>query len=278
MTITVIQKGSHPGLSLEAHGGIRSSCPAGQGQPQVAAATILAQDTKIVLPLDGPNPKLITSHIWQERLPGLDDDFRPARAISTFPMPQRALEQARLEQQMAQKPGGTLPYSPQPLDINPHQDFDLAFRDAYHHGRANGVPFSYQPHQAGLCLGVLKAMESLTAAAWGSDSAEQAPMESYVQRYDLHGCHARVQWPDDYQWFQGERKRIPGTPAFRFDPSSPYHWKWVAIPGTEAGEADWVDGTYHAVAARRAPLPPSDPTIEQFQKHQDVILYLVDSC
>ena len=69
-----------------------------------------------------------------------------------------------------------------------------------------------------------------------------------------------------------------GTPAFRFNPKDPYHWRWTAIPGTAAGPDDWVDGTYHGVAARRAPLPPSDPTIEQFQAHQDVILYLVDAC
>ncbi len=193
-------------------------------------------------------------------------------------MPPRAIEEARLEQQGALKPGGTLPYRPQPLNRDIHQDFDLAFRDAYHQGRANGVPFSYQFHYAGLCLGVLKAAESLSAAAWAQPAAGQAPAESYVQEYDLHSCHARVQWPDDYQWFQGKRRRIPGTPAFKLDRSNPYHWKWALIPGTEAGPDDWVDGTYHGVAARKAPLPPSDPTIEQFQKHQKVILHLVDAC
>ena len=142
--------------------------------------------------------------------------------------------------------------------------------------RANGVAFAYQPHHAGLCTGVPRAIDSIAEVAQSNFSG-QADFETYVQTCGLHGCHARVQWPDDYGWFQGPRQRIPGTPAFRLDTCNPYHWRWIAVPGTEAGPNAWAEGTYHAVAARTPPLAPSDPTIEQFQKHQDVILYLVDS-
>ena len=173
-------------------------------------------------------------------------------------------------------PGGTLPFRPQPQNVDLHRDFDLAFRDAYHRGRPNGMPFMYQPHHAGLCTGVPKAVDAMSELAASTFSGDAA-FESYVHKCGLHACHARLQWPDDYSWYQGPKKRLPGTPAFRFDPSNSYHWRWVAIPGTEAGENDWAEGTYHGVAARIAPLPPSDPTIEQFQKHQDVLLYLVNS-
>ena len=47
--------------------------------------------------------------VWQDKLPGLDNDFRPERAISTFPMPQRAVLQARAAQEAALRPGMTFP-------------------------------------------------------------------------------------------------------------------------------------------------------------------------
>ena len=49
--------------------------------------------------------KPIPARVWQDKLPGLDNDFRPQRAISTFPMPQRAVLQARDAQEAALRPG-----------------------------------------------------------------------------------------------------------------------------------------------------------------------------
>ncbi|KAK9826313.1 hypothetical protein WJX74_008045 [Apatococcus lobatus] len=267
------RESSLPGNEEQSDSAIRKEACLTKGQELDTAAW----QARSFSTTDDWNLKPLTAQVWQDKLPGLDNDFRPKRAISTFPMPHRAMLQARAAQEAALRPGGSLPFQPQSQNVDLHRDFDLAFRDAYHRSRANGTPFTYQPQQAGLCTGVPKAVDAISELADSKFSGNPA-FESYVQTCGLHSCHARIQWPDDYQWYQGPRRRIPGTPAFRFNPSNPYHWNWTAVPGTEAGENDWAEGTYHGVAARTAPLPPSDPTIEQFQKYQDVILYLVDSC
>ena len=71
------------------------------------------------------------------------------------------------------------------------------------------TPFAYQHSFAGLCTGVAKAVTAIAEGA-KENLPGHADLTTYVHSCGLHGCHARIQWPNDYGWFQGARKRIPG--------------------------------------------------------------------
>ena len=106
------------------------------GQEQDTAAWEGRIAGPVELPSFSPSFSPTVTWAWQDKLPGLDNDFRPeSRAVTTFTMPMRAYEQAHTALEEAIKPNSILPYAPQPLNVDLHRDFDLAFRDAYHRGR-----------------------------------------------------------------------------------------------------------------------------------------------
>jgi hypothetical protein len=70
-------------------------------------------------------------------------------------------------------------------------------------------------------------------------------------------------------------RRTAGVPVFAVDRSDPGHWRWVPVPGSEAGDDDLVGGSSHQIAMRRGACP-SDPTIEQFDPAIEWRLYVVE--
>jgi hypothetical protein len=86
----------------------------------------------------------------------------------------------------------------------------------------------------------------------------------FATQYGMRGVVALVQPAPDgssnVQW-----RRVVGSPVFQLDASDPLHWVWSAVPGSNAVKGNVCIGGLHQVAVfSDVTLPPSDPTIEQF--------------
>ena len=72
------------------------------------------------------------------------------------------------------------------------------------------------------------------------------------------------------------RQRVPGSPIYVLNSDDIEYWHWEAIPGSEAGEEEMVEGSMHFVVDRGT-SHPSDPTIEQFDPSTpNLRLYIVN--
>lgn len=137
-----------------------------------------------------------------------------------------------------------------PLDV--HKDYDLRLRAAYCQHPPRPPHFSHTPELFGKCHGVPGEINF----DW------HAAPTTYMKQYELRGSSVVLQ-PKPLRASRVRKQCIPSSLEYELDTSDPYHWCWRGIPGTEAGSFKVVEGASHGVAARRLPLPPSDPTIEQ---------------
>lgn len=147
--------------------------------------------------------------------------------------------------------------------------FDLAFRQ--YETRRTG-PFQHQPHLIGTCGAVAGPAGSLVRYRLTNAMAHE-----FATQHDMCAVVALVH-PAPRGSSILQKMRVAGSPEFRLDTTDPLHWKWHAVPGSEAVEGTMASGGMHQVAVYSdVTIPPSDPTIEQFNPIVgNVSLFIVD--